>query len=110
MAKRQVFVDGALTVEGLSETLRALNRIDKTVAKASKDVIREHTKPIAQEARKVSKRVVGAPSRTSWIGWSITNKGAAITLRASVEPRALQTEFGADWHQVGFEDNVPEPD
>ena len=101
--------NSGVTVEGLSESLRALNRIDKGVAKEAKGIIREHTKPIAMAARKVNSGSPTEASRKTWISWSITNKGAAIKLRAAAFPRALQTEFGAEWQKTGYEDSDKEP-
>ena len=37
------------------------------------------------------------------VGWSVTNRGAAVRLRASREPRAYLTEFGAETQPVGFD-------
>lgn len=95
----------AVAVEGLNETLRGLSRADRTVAKEVKGVIRQNTKKIALAARKVDAGHKTEPSRkTRMIGWSVTNTGAAIRLRASREPRAYLTEFGAETQPVGFDD------
>lgn len=94
----------ALQVDGLNETLRGLAKADRTVAKEVKGLIRVETKKIALEARKVDAGHSSEPSnKTRMIGWSVTNKGAGIRLRASREPRAYMTEFGAETQPVGFE-------
>jgi len=94
----------AVKVDGYNETLRGLAKADRTVAKEVKGLIRAETKAVALEARKVDAGHSSEPSnKTRMIGWSVTNKGAAIRLRASREPRAYLTEFGAETQPVGFE-------
>ena len=94
----------AVKVDGYNETLRGLARADRTVAKEVKGLIRVETKAVALEARKVDAGHATEPSnKTRMIGWSVTNKGAAVRLRASREPRAYLTEFGAETQPVGFE-------
>lgn len=87
-------------VDGLSETLRALNRFSKEVGKEARDEIREITKVIQMEARAVDAGHASEPASGAWIGRSVTTKGAAIVLRASAKPRALSTEFGSQTHNV----------
>lgn len=102
---RTVSAAGGVNVAGLEGALRALARVDRAVGREAKGLIREHTKPIAMAARARDSGSPSEPSRSTWVSWSVTNKGAAIKLRASKEPRALATEFGAHTAEVGFDRN-----
>lgn len=87
-------------VDGLREALLALNRYSKEVGKEARDELRDGAKVIQTRARSIDSGSPAEASRKTWIGRSVTSKGAAITLRASAFPRALSTEFGAKTHTV----------
>ena len=113
MARRTSFV--GVEVDGLSESLKALAAVDKSLKKEATDAIREHTKPIAVEARNIAAGTAPGVPRGSarWIGYSVTAKGAGIVLKAAgasggddPRNRAYASEFGADWQKVGWEDGA----
>lgn len=89
-----------LEVDGLRESLLALNRYSKEVGKEARGELREGAKTIQTAAKRVDSGSPAESGRKTWIGRSVTSKGAAVTLRASAFPRALSTEFGAHTHDV----------
>ena len=92
--------DSGVRVEGLRESLLALNRFDKAVGKEARDLIRDETKRIQDAARAVSTGDPGEASSRAWIGRRVSTKGAGILLNAERYPRALSTEFGTFTHSV----------
>lgn len=96
-----------IQIEGLTQAIRAMGRLDRDLAKEAKAIIREETKPVVNQARLEAKHAApAAPSSTTWVGYTVTNQGAGIVLKASKYPRALATEFGAYTAMVGFDKNV----
>lgn len=88
--------DLRLEVEGLSEALRGINRFNKELGAASRDVIREGAKVIQFDAR----RRLGAgggryPKRAGMIGRSASSRGAGIKLAGRKYPWSWGAEFGA---------------
>lgn len=99
MAKKSARSVG-VEVDGLTETLKALNKFSKVAGKEARDEIREVTKRVQLEARAVDSGSASEPRSGAWIGRSVLQTGAAIVLRASAKPRALSTEFGSYTHDV----------
>ncbi len=76
---------GGIEVDNLNESLRALNRFSQETAKAVKGELREQSKKLRTRAWQ---RAPGGADRTYGpmtqnIGYSVTNKGAAIRLRVA---------------------------
>ena len=92
-------LSGRIEVEGLSESIRALNKWDKKVKGEAVDIFRDEAKMVQKKAQARLSLVPSAP-RKAVIGRSATGAGAGVKLRGSAFPRAFATEFGMHkWHQ-----------
>ena len=95
MARRTVKGTG-LQVDGLTESIAVLRRLDKAYAKEATGILREGAKVVAKEARRrlgdAGRYPSGSPAGS--IGYSATTRGAGNTLKASRRPWLLGAEFG----------------
>jgi hypothetical protein len=88
-------VKTGLAVKGLSETMRALGKINPKLKAEAKEVLRDGAKMV----QKAAQRNIGAGGYRmgmgkGMIGRSVTAKGAGIRLRASKFPWAYAAEYG----------------
>ena len=88
-------VKSGLQVDGLSETIRALGKIDPKLSAEAKEILRDGAKTVQRAAQ----RNIGAGGYRmgmgkGMIGRSVTAKGAGIRLRASKFPWAYAAEYG----------------
>ena len=84
---------GGVEVEGLAESIRALNRLDGKYRKEAVETFRDAAKDI----QKRSQSKIGAGGYRGpkpKIGRSATRTGAGVKLRAGVAPWGLGAEFG----------------
>lgn len=91
-------MQASLHVDGLTEALRGLNRVDRDAGKAARLLLADGAKTIKAAAQaKVGRRPGGGsyPRRSGMVGRSATAKGAGVTLRGARYPWAWGAEFGA---------------
>lgn len=85
-------------VDGLSQALRGLTKVDKEAGTAARDLVRAAAKDIQTRAQaKMGRRPGGGsyPRRAGMIGRSASNKGGGISLKGGRYPWAWGAEFGA---------------
>ena len=93
MATRQV--GGGLSVDGLSEAIRALGKIDKKLKGEAIEVMRDASKKVQSLAQSnIGKGQYRGPTQRGMVGRSATSTGAATKLRASKYPWAYKAEYG----------------
>lgn len=85
---------GGVEVDGLSESIRALGRLDGEYRKEAVAVFRDAAKDVQRRAQKAVGAVGRYPARKGMIGRSATTTGAGVKLRASKYPWAYGAEFG----------------
>ena len=87
---------GGVTVDGLSESIKALGAIDKRLEAEAKDAMRDGVKLIqkAAQSRGAPAGYRGPSAAKGWIGRSTTRAGAGVKLRARAFPWALKAEYG----------------
>ena len=100
MAAKTRVIGGGIEVDGLAESIRALQKWDKGVRAEAVDIFRDEAKDVQKKAKRLATRAPGATGRTSWIGRSATGQGAGVKMNAGKNPRAWATEWGMEsWHQ-----------
>ena len=93
MAAKQV--SGGLSVDGLSEAIKALGRIDKEIKGEAVAVLRDASKKVQALAQSnIGKGLYRGPMQRGMIGRSATATGAATKLRAKKYPWAFKAEYG----------------
>lgn len=88
----------SLHVDGLTEALRGLAKVDREAGSAARDLLKESAATIqkAAQARLAGRPGGGTyPRRTGMVGRSASNKGGGISLKGSRYPWAWGAEFGA---------------
>ena len=87
---------GGVTVDGLTESIKVLGKLDKGYRKEAVAILRVGAKDVAKQSRAQLNRVGRYPSGSpaSSIGFSATGKGAGVKLRAHSRPWLLGAEFG----------------
>jgi hypothetical protein len=88
----------AIQTEGLTESLRALKRVDDDLGNEARELLRAAAKVIQVDAQGRPGRRPGGgsyPRRRGMVGRSATSQGAAVTLRGARYPWAWGAEFGA---------------
>ena len=93
MATRQK--RGGVEVDGLTEAINALGKIDKQLKREAVDVMRD----AAKQVQKIAQARIGGggyrgPTNKGMIGRSATSTGAGVKLRAKKYPWALKMEYG----------------
>lgn len=91
-------MDTSYKVDGLTEALRALNRVNKEAGTMARELVREGAKTIQTEAQRRARGRAGGgtyPRRMGMIGRSASTKGGAIKLAGSKYPWAWGAEYGA---------------
>ena len=92
----------SIAIDGLNETMRGLNKIDKslgrTVSKASRELVKQVVPPVA--VAKWSSQKIKPSAASKVIKVSVTQRAAGITLRYGTYPYAAGVEFGSwRYHQ-----------
>jgi hypothetical protein len=107
-------VSGGATVEGLNETLRALNRLDADGKKAAKDETQKVANLLAREVASAGR---GRSKRDSWVAGTVRGTrertpvikiGSAKRMpvsRGGQGPRASDLMFGMEFGSKGGTDN-----
>jgi len=85
---------GGLEVDGLTEAINALGKLDKQYKKEAIQVFREAATDIQHRSQSKIGRVGRYPQKKGMIGRSATSTGAAVKLRASKYPWAYGAEYG----------------
>ncbi len=102
MGKTTVLRGGGVEIDGLSQSVRALQKIDRKYRQEAVQVFRD----AATDVQKVAQRAIGSvgryPTNRGMIGRSATNTGAGVKLRARKYPWAQGAEYGeATMHVFG---------
>jgi len=94
---------GGIRVDGLSETIRALGKINPKLKAEAVDVLRDGAKKVQSAAQgRIGTGGYRMGTQRGMIGRSATSKGAGIKLRASKYPWAYAAEYGeASAHVYG---------
>ena len=102
MAAQNITAQGAITIDGMDESIKGLRKADKNLPKLVAKVSREIAKdPVAAKARKKwSAQRINSSKANKAITASGTARGAAINLRASAVPSAAAVEYGTHIHYV----------
>ena len=85
---------GGVEVDGLAESIRALNKLNGEYKKEAVGVFREAATDVQKRSQKAIGKVGRYPTRKGIIGRSATSTGAGVKLRASKYPWAYGAEFG----------------
>ena len=85
---------GGVEVDGLAESIKALNKLDGEYKKEAVAVFREAAIDVQKRAQARIGAVGRYPGRKGMIGRSATSTGAGVKLRASKYPWAYGAEFG----------------
>jgi len=85
---------GGIEIDGLSEAINALGKLDKEYKKEAVGIFREVAKDVQIRAQNRIGRVGRYPTRKGMIGRSATSTGAGVKLRASKFPWAYGAEYG----------------
>lgn len=102
-------VQGGAVVEGLKETLTALNRLDKDAKKAVKDETQKIANMLAREVAAAG-RSTGDP-RDAFVASTVRGTrervptiaiGKATRMNASGKPRASDLMYGMEFGSAGF--------
>ncbi len=114
MAAKQTNISGGAVVQGLNETLRALNRLDKD----AKDAVKNEVQKVANLlAREVAAAGSGRSKRDAWVAGTVRAKrdrvptiliGSAKRMpvsRTGQGPRASDLMFGMEFGSRGGTDN-----
>lgn len=83
-----------LQVDGLTEAMKALGRLDKEYRREAVDIFRDVAKDVQSRAQSSIGNAGSYPRKKGMIGRSATSKGAALKLRASKYPWAYGAEYG----------------
>lgn len=114
MARNQTSISAGVVVEGLAETLKALNRLDK----AGKDAVKDQVQKVANLlAREIAAAGNSRSTRDAWVASSVRAKrdrlpvvliGSAKRMpvsRRGQGPRASDLMFGMEFGSRGGTDN-----
>ena len=87
---------GGLEIDGLTEAINALGKLDKEYKREAVDIMRDTAKDIQNRAQASigNHRAYRMPRNKGMIGRSATSTGAGIKLRASKYPWAYAAEYG----------------
>ena len=102
-------IEGGAIVEGLDDTLKALNRIDKEAKKAVKDEVQKIANLLAREVAQAGRRT-GDP-RDAFVADTVRGTrervptiaiGKATRMNAAGNPRASDLMFGMEFGSSGL--------
>ena len=94
MATPTSFKGSGVKVDGLTETVKALGKVEKTYQKEAVQVFREAAADVQKRAQGNIGKVGRYPAKRGMIGRSATAKGAGVALNANRYPWALGAEYG----------------
>jgi len=101
---------GAVRVDGLAESMRALNKFSPALRKEAVNIFRAEAITVQAKAKANAQAHPASSRRTGWIGRSATNLGAGIKLNPNAKgggSRAYATEFGMDsWQYRNWQDKM----
>jgi hypothetical protein len=94
---RTLTLEGGLAVEGLTESIRGLARVDKEAARLVTDEIRYQARRVVLPAARSnwSSQPIRPTQANSAVTAQADQKGASLVLRYSAHPYAAGVEFGS---------------